>query len=82
MKTTPRILAATAASGALLMAAAPAHAAAGSDALDPVSARYVPVSVLPGPVPLTLVESLLRPDTIYDNQYSGFVIENLKRNVN
>jgi hypothetical protein len=81
MKTTPRILAVAAASGALLMATAPAHAADGSDALDLVSAKHVPVSVLPGPVPLPFVAFLLHPNTVYGNQDGGFVIENLKRNV-
>ncbi|MEU2716052.1 hypothetical protein [Streptomyces sp. NPDC007205] len=80
MKTIPRILAAAAAAGALLMAAAPAHAADGSDTLDLISTKRVPVSVLPGPVPL--VEPLLHPHTIYDSQDNSFVIENLKRDIN
>ncbi|MEU8027887.1 hypothetical protein AB0C13_04505 [Streptomyces sp. NPDC049099] len=79
MKTTPRILAA-AATGALLMAAAPAHAANGSDALDLVSTTRMPASALPGPVPL--LGPLLHPETIYDSQDTGFVIENLKRDIN
>ncbi|MER6028673.1 hypothetical protein [Streptomyces sp. NPDC001851] len=77
MKTTPRILAA-AATSALLMAAAPAHAA-GSDTLDLISTKQVPVSVLPGPLPL--VEPLLHPQTIYDSQGNSVLVEKLKRNI-
>lgn len=113
MKITSRILAAAAVSGAVLAAAAPAHA---TDVLDLVNVKRVPVSVLTegntsadniqitsvdqtgvgsddGEFPeeyhhgfgllglAPLLENVLHPNTIYDGQNNGFVVETVERNI-
>lgn len=100
MTITSRILTAAAVSGALLGAAAPAHAL---DGLNLVNAEHTPASALlasatgnktkqirgpepaaaQGPLGLgSLVGPLLHPNSLYDNQNNGFVIESLERNIN